>query len=408
MAARPAFHLFGFPIHVRPGFLVFLALIVMVNGTNLGLWIAGTAAAFTLLHELGHAFAARATGARAEISLDFLAGYASFVPTRLLKPWERAGISVAGPAVQIIVSVAILLAMGVHPIDPRGYGASAAAVAIWWTGPVMGALNLIPVLPLDGGHIVLAGLDRLIPKRSKTVMLWFSVALTGSFAVWVMLNPTFRGLSFFVIFPLLVQLQMLFGGRSTGAGDDRPRAAAAAGEAHAWATGDVGQIPAGLVPSPWLRAHQQLGHGQPDVARQVLLADFSETHAPDWWPPETAPPEQLRSLVALLPRPLPTGRVYSEHALATILLRIGEFDDAARYAAASFDKVRAPAMAITVARAAGGAGDPATAVGWLHAALQAGADADVVAAAMDGASELAPLRSDPRFTQLRAVVDAAA
>ncbi|MFZ4812629.1 MAG: site-2 protease family protein, partial [Ilumatobacteraceae bacterium] len=228
MAARPAFHLFGFPIHVRPGFLVFLALIVMVNGTNLGLWIAGTAAAFTLLHELGHAFAARATGARAEISLDFLAGYASFVPTRPLKPWERAGISVAGPAVQIIASVAILLAMGVHPIDPRGYGASAAAVAIWWTGPVMGALNLIPVLPLDGGHIVLAGLDRLIPKRSKTVMLWFSVALTGSFAVWVMLNPTFRGLSFFVIFPLLVQLQMLFGGRSTGAGDDRPRAAAAA------------------------------------------------------------------------------------------------------------------------------------------------------------------------------------
>lgn len=99
MAGSPAFHLFRFPIHIRPGFVMFLALVIFVNGGALGVWIAGSAAVLTLLHELGHAFAARATGARAEISLDFLAGYASFVPTRPLKRWERAGISVAGPAV---------------------------------------------------------------------------------------------------------------------------------------------------------------------------------------------------------------------------------------------------------------------------------------------------------------------
>ena len=105
MSSQPAFRLFGFPVHVRPGFYVLMVFVVLLNGQPLGLWLAGFLAGLTLLHELGHAVAARATGARSEISLDFLAGYASFVPTRHLKRWERAGISFAGPAIQITVSV---------------------------------------------------------------------------------------------------------------------------------------------------------------------------------------------------------------------------------------------------------------------------------------------------------------
>ena len=42
------------------------------------MWLAISIAGFTLLHELGHAVAARRAGAKAEISLDFLAGYASY------------------------------------------------------------------------------------------------------------------------------------------------------------------------------------------------------------------------------------------------------------------------------------------------------------------------------------------
>src|SRR5688572_23653184 len=117
MGSAPLFRLFGFPIHVRPGFVLFMLLVVVVNGGPLGLWIAGSAAVLTLLHELGHAFAARATGATAEISLDLFAGYASFVPARPLRRWERAGISISGPAVQIGVSLAVLMLMGVNPLD---------------------------------------------------------------------------------------------------------------------------------------------------------------------------------------------------------------------------------------------------------------------------------------------------
>lgn len=406
MASPQSSHLslrvLGFPVHIRPGFIVFLGLVIVVNGGKFGLWIAGSAAVLTLLHELGHAFAARATGARAEIALDFLAGYASFVPTRPLHRWERAGISLAGPATQIGVSVAILLAMGVDPLHAPSYARSEAALAIWWTGPVMGLLNLFPVLPLDGGNIVLAGLDRIIPGRSKQVMLWISITLTAAAAIVLFLTPGAGGLAVFVVVPLVLQLQML--GSARGDGRSRSVRAAAAAEATAWRTGHVTDMPPGIVPSPWFRAVQQLRQGQPDTARLVVIADFADGAPANWWPPDAAPVADLAAVVALLPHPLPVGHPHSEHVLANILLRLGHHDVAARYAAASFGRHPSTAMAATVARSAAALGDAETAFAWLRAGLEADTDPDGLVSTLDGAPELAALRVDQRFADLRAML----
>ena len=113
-----AFRLFGFPVHVGAGFWMFMVLIAVTNssaeglGTDGAIILAALIAVFTLIHELGRAVAARATGAKAEITLAFMAGYASFVPTRALSRWERVGISFAGPAVQIVTGTALYLALG--------------------------------------------------------------------------------------------------------------------------------------------------------------------------------------------------------------------------------------------------------------------------------------------------------
>jgi Zn-dependent protease len=405
MAGQPAFHLFGFPIHIRPGFLVFMGLVIFAYGSQLGLWIAGSAAILTLLHELGHAFAARATGARAEISLDFLAGYASFVPTRALKRWERAGISLAGPAVQIGVSMSILLLMGVNPVQRSSFADTSASLAIWWTGPVMGLFNLLPILPLDGGHVVQAGLDRIIPGRSKKVMLYFSLALTGGTAMVLLLNPRWNDFAFFLLFPGMVQLQMLFADKPL-VGGGGVRGQAAAGEAQAWRTGDLSRIPDGLVPSPWFRAAQQVSQGHPDVAEAIVRADFADTSTPDWWPPDAAPTDQLHPLVAMMHTPLPTGRLYSEHVLSNILLRVGRYETAAEYAAASFSRRRSTTTAAVVARAASALGDTDTAIGWLRAAVDTDTDPDGLAVTMDAAPELVSVRHDPRFAELRQRIEA--
>ena len=384
-------------MHVRPGFIMFMVLVVFVNGSDLGLWLAGFLALFTLLHELGHAFAARATGARAEIALDFLYGYASFVPTRPLRRWERAGISFAGPATQIVLSVVALMAMGVNPLDRADVTSSYAALALWWAGPVIGLFNLVPILPFDGGNIALAGLETFMGSRARAAMMYFSLTATIAFGVYFLTHEHLQGMVIFAIVPLLAQLQMLTAHRGNGRPAHGSSAIFARAAAQAWATGDVDRFVAGQLPSPWFRAHQQLSAGHADTARQLLLADFADPAEPSWWPPDAAPEQALRALLEVLPRPLPTGRVFSEYVLAGVLLRLGEHEAAAHYAAEAYQRQPSPILAVCVARGAAALGDRPTALGWLRAAVGAGPASDGLRHVADSSTEFDALRDDPEF-----------
>jgi Zn-dependent protease len=204
----------GFPVEIRPGFVVFLALVVFLYGGTLGLWAAGTIAVFTLIHELGHASAARATGARAEIALDFLAGYAAYEPSRPLARWERAGIAAAGPLSQFATGVVVLLLLGANPFSRDDIVASEATITVWGAGVVLALVNLIPVLPLDGGAIVSAGLERLAPKRGRQAMLWFSIAVSSGLLTFAVLVSDARGFLPFAVILLVLQFQILSTGRN--------------------------------------------------------------------------------------------------------------------------------------------------------------------------------------------------
>ncbi len=400
MASKAAFNLLGFPVHVRPGFLMFMVLVIFVNGPDLGLWLAGFLALFTLVHELGHALAARATGARAEIALDFLYGYASFVPTRPLKGWERAGISFAGPAVQIGLSVTALLAIGVNPLDRTQVTSSFAALALWWAGPVIGLFNLVPVLPFDGGNIALAALEAVAPRRARVIMLYFSLAVTIAAGAYFVTHEQYQGLAIFAIIPLIAQIQLFTAHRDRGRPATNSASIFARAEAQAWATGDVDRFVAGQLPSPWFRAAQQVVSGHPDTARALLIADFADQAEPSWWPPDAAPVQTLHDLVELLPEPLPNGRVYSEFVLAGVLLRIGQHARAARYAGAAYGSHASPMLALAVSRGAAALDDRATALGWLRAAVGVGPATDGMRHVVAESAEFERLRHDPEFVAI--------
>jgi Zn-dependent protease len=403
------FRLLGFDVQVRPGFIVFMLLIVFLYGDEFGLWLAGSLAAFTLLHELGHALAARRAGAHAAISLDFLAGYTSYRPTRAMSRSRRAFISFAGPGIHIGVSVGLLLAMGVNPVDRESIGQSAATVAIWWAGPVIGLFNLVPVLPLDGGHIAQSGLEATIGDRAQRAMVAFSLAATGGFAVWCLIDPDRRFYAIFVAFLLIAQVQM-WQSLSTRtevsqAPLDRRLAAAADAERSAWRTGRSGMLLPGQELSPWYRAHRAVVGGRSAEARQLIVDDLSEPGPRRWWPPDAASPKQLDDLVALLPRPLPTGNPLSEQVLAEVLLRTGDRAAAGYYAADTFSRTRSPSSALLVARASAALGDRDTAVKWLRAAAESPEVSPTeLAQAIDRASELESLRHDTEFRHLRAAL----
>ena len=175
MVQGARFRLLGFPVTIRPGFVLIIALIAFLYGGELGPWLAGALAAFTLVHELGHALAARRFGATAAIALDLLDGYASYVPSRPLARWERALIAVAGPAIEIGVGVAVLLLMGANPLSLDSVRESPGPLRHLVGGPVIGLVNLVPALPLDGGTIASLGIDRILPGRGRLYMTYFSL-----------------------------------------------------------------------------------------------------------------------------------------------------------------------------------------------------------------------------------------
>ncbi len=406
------FRLLGFDVRVRAGFLFFIALIVFLNPSEFGLWLGGALFVFTLIHELGHAVFARRYGAIANISLDFMAGYTSFRPTRELTLRERATISFAGPGVHIATSAAVLVAMGHNPIWPGRGNLTSASAAIWWAGPLIGALNLIPVLPLDGGHIVESALERFMGTRAHRMMAIASISLTGAGVVAAFLHPTMRGFAIFIAFLLFAQVQILQA--SNGRAPQNAMDVAAKSEADAWQSGQPTLMANGQVPSPWFLAARAMRSGDPNRARDLLTHDLASPGDKSWWPPLAAPVPILVELIDVLPRPLPHGHPYSEWVLAEMLLRCGRYVEAGQYAAEMFAKAPTATGACMVARASAAAGDRDNAVDWLRAGANAShtaselsvGTAHPVADTVDHAPELASLRNDAEVRRIRAGVAA--
>ena len=359
----------GFPIHVKPGFLVFMVLIVGLYRDEFGVWLAGSIAAFTLLHELGHAVAARRAGATAEISLDFLAGYASYTSERPLSRSAEAGIALAGPVTHITAGLLVLVAMGVNPLVAVERGSTSASAAVWWAGVAIGAFNLIPVLPLDGGNVVTSALDRFLPGRARHVMIYASLVITILGAVVLALTG-YRGLTVFLAFLLMMQLQMIFEEREDNA------------------------------VSPFDDAAAALRDG--DEAKAVrIVVKAMRRESPRPLVPAPLPDDELRRLLAALPRPLPTGDPWTEYVLANLLVHGGQHREAAEYGAASYARTHQPLLAATIARAAAGLGDETTATNWLREAIDSGASREGIATIIDRAPELATVRQRPDVVAMR-------
>jgi Zn-dependent protease len=375
---------------------MFMVLVVVAQGPHLGIPFAIFLAVFTLIHELGHAFAARNTGAKAQIALDFMAGYAAYTPVRELTRGERALISVAGPGVQIIIGgIAYVAVRGGFAAPESG---NAVQLAVFWAGPAIGALNLLPVLPFDGGHLAEIGVEFVSPNRAHRIMQWFTIGVTVGAIVVMALQPTLFRWVFFALIPLLSVVASMNGDKTRQRKVEHQQALSRA-EALAWASGVV-DFPKGSVPSPWFRAWQQLQAGDRNAALHVLLLDLADTEPVNWWPPDAAPEAALVQVLDVLPNPMPTGRAYSSYVLSGVLLRVGRHDDAAHYAAAAYGTTRVPMLAVHVARAAAALGHRTTALSWLRTAAQS--SPELVADAVANAKEFDPLRNDPEFAAVLA------
>lgn len=193
------FSLFGIPVEVQPFFWITLVILGGVGGAdstteifNIVLFVlAGFIS--VLVHELGHALTARSFGAHSAITLQAFGGYAAYSGVRMSR-WQSFIVTAAGPAIQIMLGLAVLLlTRSISGLSPQGFY---FLNILMWISFAWAILNLLPVVPLDGGQMLNAALG---PARIK-ITLWISiiVALGTAFAMFSytrsILFPIFMGM----------------------------------------------------------------------------------------------------------------------------------------------------------------------------------------------------------------------
>ena len=182
------FRLFRIPIRIHLWFWLMALWLWTLNSdegwAGLLIWVAVVFQGI-LMHELGHALVGRAFGRQPRIELIALGGLTWWEQREPMSPGRNLLVSAAGPAVGIFIgSLALVLMDALRVPDPslaRYTFRSLIFVNLGW-----GLLNLLPVLPLDGGNIVASVMELLAPSRGRLLACYVSFGVIGLlFAVTV-------------------------------------------------------------------------------------------------------------------------------------------------------------------------------------------------------------------------------
>jgi Zn-dependent protease len=202
----------GFPVHIDLSFVIIMSILGyggMTRGSlrDLGIWLL-VATASVLIHELGHAVVARTTGASPEIALTGFGGVTTWVPPAQLSRVRSLAISLAGPLVGLVAGMGLLVLW--RSVGDSLDGTSWQRTAIWygvWTCLGWSVINLLPVLPLDGGQAMrelLPGSQQVRARRAARVSI---VAVLPVVAVAFWLQQPWVGL-FFLFFGVSNELAL--------------------------------------------------------------------------------------------------------------------------------------------------------------------------------------------------------
>jgi Zn-dependent protease len=160
--------LFGIPFYVNPSWFLVLGLVTLTYGDGLaaafpyllpgvplvlGLVTGLLVFASVLAHELGHSFVAMRQGIEVRSISLFLFGGVASLEKESETPANAFGVAIAGPAVSFLLFGLLTLFNGLVSL-PAPLAAIVAVLAT--VNLTLGAFNLIPGLPLDGGNILKA------------------------------------------------------------------------------------------------------------------------------------------------------------------------------------------------------------------------------------------------------------
>ncbi len=143
---------FGIPVYLDFSLILLLLLFVVdFSSFTYGLSFALVLALSIVAHELGHALTARAFGyGTRDITLSLLGGCASLIALPR-KAWQEFLTAVAGPGVSFAISCLAWAVLAFVPISDA-WTANMLLYAMWMN-LMLGAFNLLPGFPMDGGRV---------------------------------------------------------------------------------------------------------------------------------------------------------------------------------------------------------------------------------------------------------------
>ena len=184
------FRLFGTPLRIGLGFpLTIVAVPFLLFGERgrdprfLAAWLALVTVS-VLVHEAGHVAALRTYGFRPEVSLNALGGLTSTEDTGHLSPVRSIIVSLAGPAAGIAFGITIEMAL--LPIGGRSVlwlRSASWMVNIGWS-----LINLLPIMPLDGGHVVRELFEAASRRRGAAIAWLVSGLTTLTVVAWALVG----------------------------------------------------------------------------------------------------------------------------------------------------------------------------------------------------------------------------
>ncbi len=299
----------GVDVLVRSSWLFVAVLIAVllapqVEAVHPGLgnlkYVAGVAFAVllylsVLLHEASHALMAKRFGLPVRsITLHFLGGVTE-IEGEPDTPGREFGVSVVGPLTSIAVGAAFLALSFVTP----GGLLQMAVGGLAGANLIVGVLNLVPGLPLDGGRVLRAAVWKLSgnPHQGTLVAGWAGRVVALLVLLWPMLQPVVlnRPPDLFDYLLAFVIATFLWGGASTAILSARVRRKLPALRARALARRAIA-VPHDLPLSEAVRRAQehQAGsivvldqHGRPSgIVNETAVLATPEDRRP-WLPVET-------------------------------------------------------------------------------------------------------------------------
>ena len=184
------FSLLGIPVALHPSFFIICVLLAGPRSYESDELLRVTLFVLVvfisiLWHELGHALAARSIGQKPSIELAMLGGLTRWHPDRQPTPGQRLFVSLAGPGAGFLLGgLVFLIDLLVGPVT----GVAGQLVLYGkFVNLLWGALNLLPMLPFDGGHATNAVIDSFTGGRGAKATRYISICVSAiccALALW--------------------------------------------------------------------------------------------------------------------------------------------------------------------------------------------------------------------------------